>query len=72
MGLKNFLKGLGFRIGASSIGLGMIAVVVFLGEFFNLSFLQSKEGIIIAVVILMEVSFFGLLIACVTYKEFRG
>lgn len=72
MSLRHHLKELGYRIAASTIGIGMVVVVIFAGDILNLEFLQSKGGIVLTTIILGEALFFTVLIGGVLYKEFKG
>jgi len=67
---RKHLKELGYRIGGSFIGVGLIAAIAFLGHFLNIEFLQSQGGVFISAIVLMEVFFFSAIAYAVATGKF--
>ena len=72
MKIRAHLKELGFRIAASSIGIGIIVAVILAGDILNIEFLQSTGGVVLTTIIVGEALFFAVLIGGVFYKELEG
>ncbi|WP_153550147.1 hypothetical protein [Candidatus Nanohalobium constans] len=68
-GWKGFLKDLGLRIGGAVGAVLLIVFLVFLGDFFNIGFLQSRGGVFVSVIVLGELLFFGILVFAVLQGE---
>ena len=64
-GWKTFLKDLGLRIGGAVGAVGLIFILGFVGNRFEIGVLQSKGGLLISVIVLGEAVFFSLLVLAV-------
>lgn len=64
------MRDFGLRIGGAVGAVGLIVLLVFMGDSFNIGFLQPQGGILVSVVIVGEVLFFAVLLFAVLYGDF--
>jgi len=62
---RSFLKDIGVRVAGAAGAVGMIFLLVIIGDRFNIGFLQSQGGILISVIVLGELVFLSLLVFAV-------
>lgn len=65
---KDFLKDLGLRVIGAVIAVGLIFLLAFLGDFFDIGFLDSGGGLLVATILVME----GLFFSAITYMALKG
>lgn len=66
--LPNFLKDLGLRVLGTVLAVAFIVSLAYLGDFFNIEFLNSSGGLLIGTVLVMEAFFFSVIL----YMAVRG
>ncbi|QKQ98249.1 hypothetical protein GKQ38_01800 [Candidatus Nanohaloarchaea archaeon] len=59
MQIPDFLKDLGLHIVAAIGAVGLVVAIAFLGDIFNIGFLDSGSGLLVSTIIVMEALFFS-------------
>ena len=57
--IPDFLEDLGLRILGAVLAVGLMFSLVFIGDFFDIRFLNSQGGLLIGTIVVMEAFFFS-------------
>ena len=60
--IPDFLKDLGLRILGAVLAVGFLFSLAFIGDFFDIKFLNSQGGLLIGTILVMEAFFFLVII----------